>query len=69
MSKSKNSEDSVLQYSPESRNSITVSVGDSLNESLNRASALSGITRTKPLNSKPAALPPSPPKRTKPTND
>ncbi len=69
MSKFKTSKESTSKYSPESLNSITVSVGDSLNESLNKASTLAGITRSQPMNSKPAALPPSPPKRSKPKED
>lgn len=61
MSKSKSSKDSVLQYSPESLNSIHGSVGDSLNESLNKPTPLAGVTRTRPTNFKPAAIPPPPP--------
>lgn len=60
MSKSENTDSSNRNYSPESLNK-------SLNESLNIPSPLAGVSSNKPVNMKPAALPPSPPKR--PKND
>lgn len=37
------------------------SLNKSLNESLNKPTPLAGVTRTRPTNFKPAAIPPPPP--------